>query len=216
MLTWWELVNNRHGFTLFCKQSCLLYKRWQVVEFHRIFSEFIQIKLKQGIPQIWVKFQFLVLVLEPSISFLYYLIKTSEAPTVSEKLYVEEASWVKLGRNGRLMRLVFCSIGRVNPEIYALAGNTWNYKGNSVGLDQYVLSSKEWLLNYANVLCLNAWQVIFHAWVADDPHIFQYFSLHTFSPYCVSVMFCSIWRTFNSWNSINLGMILYLLKSVWF
>lgn len=70
---------------------------------------------------------------------------------------------MKLGKQGRLIGLVFCSIGRVNPEIYALAGNTWNYKGNSMGLDQYELISKEWLLNYAKVLCLNAWQVIFHA-----------------------------------------------------
>ncbi|OWM63229.1 hypothetical protein CDL15_Pgr010629 [Punica granatum] len=53
----------------------------------------------------------------------------------------------------------FGSIGHVNPEMYALAVNTGNSEDNSMGLDQYELASKEWLLNYANVLCVNTWQV---------------------------------------------------------
>lgn len=45
----------------------------------------------------------------------------------------------------------FSSIGRVNPELFALAAGTWNLEGEL---------SEQWLHNYANVLCVNAWQVL--------------------------------------------------------
>ncbi|XP_056175136.1 GPI ethanolamine phosphate transferase 3 isoform X2 [Syzygium oleosum] len=52
----------------------------------------------------------------------------------------------------------FGSIGRVNPELYALAGGTWNMEELKVD-PEYDLKSAEWLQNYVNVLCINAWQV---------------------------------------------------------
>ncbi|ESQ41710.1 hypothetical protein EUTSA_v10012592mg [Eutrema salsugineum] len=53
----------------------------------------------------------------------------------------------------------FGSIGHVNPELYALGSSSWN-------LDNFELRNfgsqsavKEWVENYVNVLCVNAWQV---------------------------------------------------------
>lgn len=57
------------------------------------------------------------------------------------------------------MRSTFFSIGRVNPELYALAAGTWNMEELKVD-PEYDLKSAEWLQNYVNVLCINAWQVI--------------------------------------------------------
>lgn len=52
----------------------------------------------------------------------------------------------------------FGSIGHVNLELYALGAGAWSFKGyrekceNQSKLD-------EWMLDYANVLCINSWQV---------------------------------------------------------
>ncbi|XP_048136810.1 GPI ethanolamine phosphate transferase 3 isoform X7 [Rhodamnia argentea] len=53
----------------------------------------------------------------------------------------------------------FGSIGRVNPELYALAAGTWNMEKLKSDNPEYHFKSAEWLHNYANVLCINAWQV---------------------------------------------------------
>lgn len=53
----------------------------------------------------------------------------------------------------------FGSIGRVNPELYALAGGTWNMEELKADKPEHDLKSAEWLHNYVNVLCINAWQV---------------------------------------------------------
>ncbi|KAK3440722.1 hypothetical protein EUGRSUZ_B01002 [Eucalyptus grandis] len=53
----------------------------------------------------------------------------------------------------------FGSIGRVNPELYALAGGTWNMEELKADKPEHDLKSTEWLHNYVNVLCINAWQV---------------------------------------------------------
>ncbi|XP_038714577.1 GPI ethanolamine phosphate transferase 3 isoform X2 [Tripterygium wilfordii] len=52
----------------------------------------------------------------------------------------------------------FGSIGLVNPELYALAGGTWDLKGPTSNCQK---QSKlgEWMGNYVNVLCINSWQV---------------------------------------------------------
>ncbi|BFG15919.1 hypothetical protein CerSpe_021930 [Prunus speciosa] len=52
----------------------------------------------------------------------------------------------------------FGSIGRVNPQLYALGAGTWNFE-DSVGNYQNKSKLEEWMLNYANVLCTNSWQV---------------------------------------------------------
>lgn len=49
-------------------------------------------------------------------------------------------------------------IGRVNPQLYALGAGTWNFE-DSVGNCQNQPKLDEWMLNYANVLCINSWQV---------------------------------------------------------
>ncbi|XP_023541944.1 GPI ethanolamine phosphate transferase 3 [Cucurbita pepo subsp. pepo] len=53
----------------------------------------------------------------------------------------------------------FGSIGRVNPELYALGAGTWKLEGMKVG--NYINSreQEEWMQNYVNVLCINSWQV---------------------------------------------------------
>ncbi|XVF18203.1 hypothetical protein REPUB_Repub11eG0001200 [Reevesia pubescens] len=53
----------------------------------------------------------------------------------------------------------FGSIGRVNPELYALAVGTWNLENNKTGNDQDQTALEEWMQNYVNVLCINSWQV---------------------------------------------------------
>ncbi|XP_061989871.1 uncharacterized protein LOC133708427 [Rosa rugosa] len=52
----------------------------------------------------------------------------------------------------------FGSIGRVNPQLYALGAGTWNFE-DSVGNCQNQPKLDEWMLNYVNVLCTNSWQV---------------------------------------------------------
>ncbi|XP_022749404.1 GPI ethanolamine phosphate transferase 3 isoform X2 [Durio zibethinus] len=53
----------------------------------------------------------------------------------------------------------FGSIGRVNPELYALAVGTWNLEDNEMGKAQDQIKLEEWMQNYVNVLCINSWQV---------------------------------------------------------
>ncbi|KAF5177764.1 Gpi ethanolamine phosphate transferase [Thalictrum thalictroides] len=53
----------------------------------------------------------------------------------------------------------FGSIGRVNPELYALTAGTWNQPQTGVTSCKSQTSLEEWMQNYANVLCTNSWQV---------------------------------------------------------
>ncbi|OMO49826.1 Type I phosphodiesterase/nucleotide pyrophosphatase/phosphate transferase [Corchorus olitorius] len=53
----------------------------------------------------------------------------------------------------------FGSIGRVNPELYALAVGTWTLDNYKSGDGQNQTKLEEWLQNYVNVLCINSWQV---------------------------------------------------------
>ncbi|KAF5939461.1 hypothetical protein HYC85_023720 [Camellia sinensis] len=53
----------------------------------------------------------------------------------------------------------FGSIGRVNPELYALASGTWNFESSKEGIYQNQSNTEEWMQNYVNVLCINSWQV---------------------------------------------------------
>ncbi|KAH1121313.1 hypothetical protein J1N35_004473 [Gossypium stocksii] len=53
----------------------------------------------------------------------------------------------------------FGSIGRVNPELYALAVCSWNLDDDKTWNNQDQTKLEEWLQNYANVLCINSWQV---------------------------------------------------------
>ncbi|KAK8589694.1 hypothetical protein V6N12_024085 [Hibiscus sabdariffa] len=53
----------------------------------------------------------------------------------------------------------FGSIGRVNPELYALAVGTWNLDDNKTWNNQDETKLEEWLQNYVNVICTNSWQV---------------------------------------------------------
>ncbi|XP_028773569.1 GPI ethanolamine phosphate transferase 3-like [Neltuma alba] len=46
------------------------------------------------------------------------------------------------------------SIGRINPELYALGARRWD-----LGAPQEPSESDVWMQNYANVLCVNSWQV---------------------------------------------------------
>ncbi|KAK9026042.1 hypothetical protein V6N11_038890 [Hibiscus sabdariffa] len=50
-------------------------------------------------------------------------------------------------------------IGRVNPELYALAVGTWNLDDNKTWNNQDETKLEEWLQNYVNVICTNSWQV---------------------------------------------------------
>ncbi|KAK6116828.1 hypothetical protein DH2020_049458 [Rehmannia glutinosa] len=53
----------------------------------------------------------------------------------------------------------FGSIGRVNPELFSLAGGTWNLEKSTNGDDQSPSEGNNWMQNYVNVLCINSWQV---------------------------------------------------------
>lgn len=52
----------------------------------------------------------------------------------------------------------FGSIGRVNSELFSLAGGTWNQEKSATGDDQSPSEVESWMLNYLNVLCINSWQ----------------------------------------------------------
>ncbi|KAJ7980495.1 GPI ethanolamine phosphate transferase 3 [Quillaja saponaria] len=51
------------------------------------------------------------------------------------------------------------SIGRVNPELYALGSGSWNLEGSQIENDQKQSELEKWMENYVNVLCVNSWQV---------------------------------------------------------
>ncbi|GFQ02754.1 GPI ethanolamine phosphate transferase 3 [Phtheirospermum japonicum] len=53
----------------------------------------------------------------------------------------------------------FGSIGRVNPELFSLAGGTWNQEMSTNGYDQSPSEGNNWMQDYVNVLCINSWQV---------------------------------------------------------
>ncbi|KAF8395532.1 hypothetical protein HHK36_019480 [Tetracentron sinense] len=53
----------------------------------------------------------------------------------------------------------FGSIGRVNPELYALGAGTWNQPSTSSAKCKNWSKLEEWMQNYINVLCINSWQV---------------------------------------------------------
>ncbi|KAL8487202.1 hypothetical protein ACS0TY_023757 [Phlomoides rotata] len=53
----------------------------------------------------------------------------------------------------------FGSIGSVNSELYSLAGRTWSQEKSSTGDDQSRPEVDSWMHDYANVLCINSWQV---------------------------------------------------------
>ncbi|KAG8644427.1 hypothetical protein MANES_11G127500v8 [Manihot esculenta] len=53
----------------------------------------------------------------------------------------------------------FGSIGRVNPELYALGASKWNLEDTGAGDCKNQAKLQEWVQNYVNVLCINAWQV---------------------------------------------------------
>lgn len=46
----------------------------------------------------------------------------------------------------------------MNPELYALGAGTLNFKGVVENCENQS-NLEEWMLNYANVLCMNSWQV---------------------------------------------------------
>lgn len=51
------------------------------------------------------------------------------------------------------------SIGRVNSELYALSAGTWDRQRSSAKDSNSWSDLEVWLLNYANTLCINSWQV---------------------------------------------------------
>ncbi|KAF9612853.1 hypothetical protein IFM89_004263 [Coptis chinensis] len=53
----------------------------------------------------------------------------------------------------------FGSIGRVNHELYALSAGTWSQRGTDAPSCKNQSNLEEWMQNYANVLCINSWQV---------------------------------------------------------
>ncbi|KAM7264085.1 hypothetical protein ACFE04_001768 [Oxalis oulophora] len=53
----------------------------------------------------------------------------------------------------------FGSIGRVNAELYALGTGMWKPEESDLELCGNQPKLKEWMGNYANVLCINSWQV---------------------------------------------------------
>ncbi|KAJ4981905.1 hypothetical protein NE237_032742 [Protea cynaroides] len=53
----------------------------------------------------------------------------------------------------------FGSIGRVNPELYALSAGTWNQPTINATNCINWSNLEEWMQTYVNVLCVNSWQV---------------------------------------------------------
>lgn len=58
------------------------------------------------------------------------------------------------------MNFSLCSIGRVDPEIYALSAHTWEGRGTGTNDCQPSSDLAAWKQNYANALCINSWQVL--------------------------------------------------------
>ncbi|CAM6023434.1 unnamed protein product [Sphagnum balticum] len=53
----------------------------------------------------------------------------------------------------------FGSVGRVNPELYALAAGTWLSINTSHADEGHDSHTVDWLSAYKDVLCINSWQV---------------------------------------------------------
>ncbi|XP_047334184.1 GPI ethanolamine phosphate transferase 3 [Impatiens glandulifera] len=53
----------------------------------------------------------------------------------------------------------FGSIGRVSPYLYSLVGGTWDLESSHRSTGQDQSDMEEWMKNYANVLCINSWQI---------------------------------------------------------
>lgn len=58
-------------------------------------------------------------------------------------------------RTQKVVFFLFLSIGRVNPELYALGAH-----GRDLEASKELSESDIWMQNYANVLCVNSWQVL--------------------------------------------------------
>jgi hypothetical protein len=52
------------------------------------------------------------------------------------------------------------SIGRVNPELYALSTGTWVNQRMDTNACTSQNDLESWMRRYAEVLCVNCWQVI--------------------------------------------------------
>lgn len=52
----------------------------------------------------------------------------------------------------------FGSVGRVNPELYAVAAGTWRKFAGTTNVSSQS-AFEDWIKNYANILCINSWQV---------------------------------------------------------
>lgn len=53
----------------------------------------------------------------------------------------------------------FGSIGRVNPELYALSAGTWDVQRTSATYCRSQSNLEAWMQNYVTALCINSWQV---------------------------------------------------------
>ncbi|XP_073046549.1 uncharacterized protein [Primulina eburnea] len=53
----------------------------------------------------------------------------------------------------------FGSIGRVDSELFSLAGSAWDMPHSMPCSDQRASEVDTWMQNYVNVLCINSWQV---------------------------------------------------------
>lgn len=51
------------------------------------------------------------------------------------------------------------SIGRVSPYLYSLVGGTWDLENSHIRTGHDQPDIEEWMMNYANVLCVNSWQI---------------------------------------------------------
>lgn len=74
----------------------------------------------------------------------------------------------------RLFSPTLFSIGRVNPELYALGASKWNLEDTGAGDCKNQAKLQEWVQNYVNVLCINSWQVYFlHCFWVLNTHLSQ-------------------------------------------
>ncbi|KAK4358542.1 hypothetical protein RND71_020771 [Anisodus tanguticus] len=62
----------------------------------------------------------------------------------------------------------FRSIGRVNPELYALAAGTWNLDNFTPESGINLSRLERWMQNYVNVLCMNTWQFFSHSFILEE------------------------------------------------
>ena len=52
------------------------------------------------------------------------------------------------------------SIGRVNPELYALSAGTWDNQMTGINACTPRDDLEAWKMRYAEALCVNSWQVV--------------------------------------------------------